>query len=239
MSKTTITIGEETISILKNFAKLQTSIVIDQGNEISVISSRATLLANAVVQEEFPVQFGIYDLNRFLSALSLAKSPKLLFDEGKEYVVITGEDGYEIKYSFSDTNNINVPVKKRLELPSEEIGFTLARVQLEKIKKTAAVLSLPDIIISSDGDGKIYLKTMDSSNSLSDQAKIELADAVGADVEFSMVFNTENINNILSEDYAVKISSKKISEFTALSNGYNITYWIAADINSKYSELAA
>lgn len=234
-----IKISADTLSVLKSFARLQSSIVIDAGNEITAISSKNTLLTTCVVEENFPRQFGIYDLNRFLSALSLAKNPTLRFEEDKEYVLIKGDDGHAIKYMLGDVTAITVPPKKRIDIPEQDVNIKviITKQQIEKIKKSASILSLPDIVISSDGDGEIYLEAMNVANTLSDESKILLKHSAGSDAKFRMVFSAENIDNILLSDYEVEIAGeKKISQFTATS-GHDVQYWIAADINSEYERV--
>jgi hypothetical protein len=241
--ETTIKISNETLAVLKNFARLRSSIIIDEGNEISVISTRSTFLATAVIEEEFPFQFAIYDLNRFLSALSLTKNPELVFSENDNFVVIKGEDGHLMNYGFGDIDQVKAsnpqPPSKRLDLPSKDVTFSLGKQQIEKVKKTASVLSLPDIVVSSSGDGDVYLGAADVSNPMSDRTQIKLEGATGGDAEFNLVFSSENIENLMAIDYSVSISQKKLSHFTAQANGYEIDYWIAADFNSTYKAEAA
>ncbi len=56
-------LSEKTIGILKNFATINQSILIKDGSNINTMSVQKNVLASAVVEESFPQEFGIYDLN--------------------------------------------------------------------------------------------------------------------------------------------------------------------------------
>ena len=61
-------LNQNTIETLKNFAGINTNILIKEGNELSTISTMRNIFAKAKISDEFTKEFGIYDLNQFLSA---------------------------------------------------------------------------------------------------------------------------------------------------------------------------
>ena len=65
-------LSENVIQVLKNFATINSSIVIEPGNNISTISEARNVLGSAVIDQEFPRGFGLYDLN--LTIASKTKS---------------------------------------------------------------------------------------------------------------------------------------------------------------------
>ena len=77
----------ETINVLKNFSTINQNLVIKEGSDISTMSAMKNIIAKATVEEKFAKEFAIYDLNEFLSALSLFSKPNLDFND--DYVVIT------------------------------------------------------------------------------------------------------------------------------------------------------
>ena len=83
-------LSSNTTSVLKNFASINQNLVIKEGKEITTMSAMKNIVARAEVEEEFPQEVAIYDLNEFLSALSLFKSPNLEFQD--TYVNITEEN---------------------------------------------------------------------------------------------------------------------------------------------------
>ena len=82
-------LSNETVSVLKNFSTINQNLVIKGGNKIATMSAMKNIVAKAEVLEEFPQEFAIYDLNEFLSAISLFSKPELEFQEG--FVMITEE----------------------------------------------------------------------------------------------------------------------------------------------------
>ena len=68
-----------TVTVLKNFSTINQNLVIKAGNKISTMSAMKNIIAKATVEETFPREIAIYDLNEFLSALSLFEKPDLDF----------------------------------------------------------------------------------------------------------------------------------------------------------------
>ena len=61
-------LSEETLKVLKNFAGINPSILIKPGNNISTQAIAGNIVAEADIQEEFPVEFCLYNLVQFLYA---------------------------------------------------------------------------------------------------------------------------------------------------------------------------
>ena len=70
-------LSNHTTSVLKNFATINQNLVIKEGNEMSTMSAMKNIVARATVEETFPKEIAIYDLNEFLGALSLFENPIL------------------------------------------------------------------------------------------------------------------------------------------------------------------
>ena len=75
----TMKLSDNTLTILKNFAGINNSILVKEGNRLRTISVAKNILAEADITEEFPRDFAIYDLNQFLNGLSLHQDPDLDF----------------------------------------------------------------------------------------------------------------------------------------------------------------
>ena len=74
-------LSDNTLTILKNFAGINNSILVKEGNRLRTISVAKNILAEADITEEFPRDFAIYDLNQFLNGLSLHSDPDLDYNE--------------------------------------------------------------------------------------------------------------------------------------------------------------
>ena len=127
-------LSESTVNLLKNFSSINQSILFKQGNKLRSISVMKNILVEAEIAEEFPKDFGIYDLNQFLNGLSLHSAPDLDFTRD-EFVVIK-EGKMRSKYFFADPTVIVSPPEKEITLPTEDVCFELSSQQLEKLKKS-------------------------------------------------------------------------------------------------------
>ena len=217
-------LSNNTTNILKNFSQINQSILIKQGNKLKTISVMKNILAEAEIEEDFESDFAIYDLNQFLSGLSLYDSPDLEF--GDSYLTI--RDGRRrAKYFFADPSVIVSPPEKEISLPSKDVCFTVATQQLDKLLKAAAIYQVPDL--SAVGrNGKIDLVVRDKKNATSHEFSEEVGET---DKDFSFNFKVENIK-IIPGTYDVVISSKLLSEFT--NKNTDLKYYIALEPDSTY-----
>ena len=109
-------LSDKTLMLLKNFSTINQSILFKQGNSLRTISVMKNILAEATIEEDIPKDFGVYDLNQFLNALSLHQKPELDF-KNDGYTVIS-EDRARSKYFFADPNVIISPPEKEITLPT-------------------------------------------------------------------------------------------------------------------------
>ena len=72
-------LSDKTLVILKNFAGINNSILVKRGDNLRTISLAKNILAEANINEEFPRDFAIYDLNQILNGLGLHQDPELDF----------------------------------------------------------------------------------------------------------------------------------------------------------------
>ena len=98
-------LSQETIGILKNFGSINQNLVIKEGNTLTTMSAMKNIVAKSDVVETFPKEVAIYDLNEFLSSLSLFTQPVLDFQD--QYMTMKDEGSkatlkYWHSFSFSD-----------------------------------------------------------------------------------------------------------------------------------------
>ena len=216
---------DNTLNILKNFAGINNSILVKQGNKLRTISMAKNILAEADISEEFPRDFAIYDLNQFLNGLSLHQDPDLDFNEDTYLSIKEGKR--RVKYFFADPNVITAPPEKDITLPTKDVCFQLDSASLEKLVKAAQVYQLPDLSAIGEA-GVIKLVVRDKKNDTSNEYAIVVGET---DKEFSFNFKVENIK-IIPGAYDVVVSSKLLSKFT--NTKYNLTYYIALEPDSNF-----
>ena len=217
-------LSTETISVLKNFSTINANLMVKAGSSLSTMSAMKNIVAKADVSEEFLSDFAIYDLNEFLSALSLFGKPDLEFSN--DFVIITEEGtSKSLKYWFSDPSVVTTP-SKEISMPSTELTFNLSSDTLNEITKAAAVIGVPDMALSG---GKLMVT--DKKNSTANAYETAL-DVGNVEAEYKFWFKVENLK-VMPGSYDVEVSSKKISHFTNTKLG--VQYWIALEPESKYN----
>ena len=221
-------LSSNTTMVLKNFATINQNLVIKEGSELLTMSSMKNIVAKAIVEENFPKEFAIYDLNEFLASLSIFKSPVLEFEE--QYLTIKEEDQphKKLTYFYSDPSVVQSPTKT-ITMPSEEVKFHLDMNKLLEMKRAAGVIGSPDMVLQkSSGNSSLLVKDKknDTANNYSSDIKTD------GDGEYKFFFKVENLK-LFDGDYDVKISSKNISHFK--NDKSNIEYWIALEPESTYS----
>ena len=223
----TMKLSDNTLTILKNFAGINNSILVKQGNKLRTISVAKNILAEADITEEFPRNFAIYDLNQFLNGLSLHQDPELDFTNDS-YITIR-EGMRRVKYFYADPNVIISPPEKEIKLPSADVCFQLEHASLEKLLKAAAVYQLPDLSAVGEA-GVIRLVVRDKKNDTSNEYSIVVGET---DEQFTFNFKVENISKIVSGAYNVVVSRKLLSQFT--NTKHNLSYWITLEPDSTFN----
>ena len=216
---------DKTLTVLKNFAGINNSILVKEGNQLRTISVAKNILAEAEIEEDFPRQFGIYDLNQFLNGLSLHVAPDLDFSP-ESYLSIR-EGKRRVKYFYADPQVIIAPPEKEITLPSEDVHFQLESTSLEKLLKAAAVYQLPDFSVIGEA-GVVKLVVRDKKNDTSNSFSVIVGET---EKEFVFNFKVENIK-IIPGAYDVVVSSKLLSKFT--NDTYNLKYYIALEPDSTF-----
>ncbi len=225
-------LSEKTLTILKNFSSINSGIVFKAGNNISTVSPQKNILADAVIEETIPRDFCIYDLNNFLSTISLFKDgAELNFDDKNVIIWNRSDNRTSIKYRFTDASMVIGAPDKRPNLPEVDVKFTFTQDDFNWIMKTASVLGSPNIAIESDGS-VVRLTTFDVNNDSAHVNTTNLANMEGDGKSYKLVFKTENMKMIPGE-YEVEISSRGIAKFNSKSE--DIVYFVTLETSSQYN----
>ena len=222
-------LNQHTIDTLKNFAGINTNILIKEGDELSTISTMRNIFAKAKVSDSFTNQFGIYDLNEFLSAVSGFSKPELTLKD--KYLTISSEGNRsKVKYYYSDPSVIVSPTKE-VNMPEADVTFSLTESNYKELLKMGAILKSPDLALIGTKGGDIVLKVCDKKNDTSNSFDIVVGQ--GATADYTFYFKVENMK-MLDGDYDVSVSSKSISHFK--NKKLPIEYWIALEPDSTITK---
>ena len=223
-------LSEHTTSVLKNFASINQNLVIKEGKTISTMSAMKNIVAKAEVDEDFPREIAIYDLNEFLAALYLFTNPVLDFSENHVMITEEGKTGNSLKYFYSDPSVVTTP-SSEITMPKTEVNFSLDSSDLSKVQRAASVIGSPDLVLEKNGVGS-YLTVKDKKNDTANNYSLDVD--VEGQGDYNFYFKVENLK-LMPLTYDVNVSSKNISHFKSQTSNA-VEYWIALEPESSYSE---
>jgi hypothetical protein len=199
-----------TMQVLKNYASINPNILIEEGKLLKTVSEQKNLLSTTVLDTYFPKRFGIYDLNEFLSVLSLVDGPRL--DFGEDFVTIQDTVGRSrVKYFYTDERNLTKP-SKEIIMPEADVTFSLSRETLAKIRRAASVL-------------KHNVLSITATNGVVSLSVVDVDDMTAHGIHISNL-------KMVDGDYEVKLSRKLISHF--VNSESEIEYWVALEKSSNF-----
>ena len=214
-------ISNETIQVLKNFAMVNSNILIRKGKSLSTISTAKNIFAKADVAEDFPQEVAIYDLNSLLALLTLMENQNVEFGEKS---LIIEKNGGKFEYFYSSPNVIVAAPDKSIDVDNH-YQFKLTAEEVNMITKAAAITGAPTISVSSK-EKKVSLTVGDKKNDTANTYKASIGESEN---DFDCHMAVENFK-IIPDAYTVTISKKKVFHFKHETK--NIEYFIAMEPDS-------
>ena len=219
-------LSEGTVAILKNFSTVNQSLQFKAGNTLKTISPLKTIFVEATVEENFPKEFALYDLNKLLAKVSLYKEAHLGFDDDK--INISTENKKKSDYiKYCSPKIIIVPPEKSISIGEADCSFSLSQEDLDWMKRSAGISGSPNFIFESDGDTIQFVAT-DVKDDSADQSKVEIG--TGDGTKFRVVMKVENFK-LMDGSYDVAIAKKGLAQFKHKS--IPIVYYIAIEAASS------
>lgn len=221
-------ISKQTLEVLKNFSFYNNGLAVKPGNLLRTVHPQKTVLIEYATEENFDKAFAIYDLNTFLSVLSISgDSPDI--DFGDTTMTINSLGGRsKTTYRYCDVEHIEVPPEKSLELNNPDVEFTLEQSDFERIMKFANTLSLPDINFASEGS-EICVVVNDLKNDASNVNSLTLGPGNGD--KFNIPFKAAHFK-FIPGDYEVKVTKDGFAQFK--NKKMNLTYWVTVERQSSF-----
>ena len=210
-------LSSETIEVLKNFSTINQNILVKEGTKLRTMSTMKNILAEAVIEDGFEKEFGIYDLNEFLGVLTLAKDPDIEF-KNDSFLTVNGGNT-KIKYFFSDPSILVTP-PETFNAPETDVTIKVTKENLANVLKASAVMQLPDIVFT-----KFGMTVKDVKNTTSNEFTQELEGDSGP--EFKFHYKVENLK-MIPGDYVISVSTEALVSCWENSNK-TIQYWIALE----------
>lgn len=219
-----------TIAVMKNFATINKSITFYEGDVISTMEPNSVIFANAKIDQSFERDFSIYELPKFINTLQLFPDANLTFFD--RYVEIS-DGNQNIRYTYCDPATIKVPKKgARIKTLQPYVAFTLTAEMLSTVLKAAAVLGVPDIAITGDGDG-LYLRAINGKVPTNDIYSMRIGDTKKT---CNFIIKSEYLR-LMPETYNGSIGIKPSGDgaLCYLKSDLN-EYWVAVDHNSTFEK---
>lgn len=213
-------LSENTLSVLKNFASINSGVVLRKGKTQKTISPEKSILVEATLEDEIPTEFGIYDLNQFLGNITTLKDADLSFTSEK----VTLDNGVvPFDYGACSTNLIISPPDKDLVLKQVDVTFTLTNNLLQTLLKLGAMNNLPNLSVVGK-NGELRLRVHEKANDTSNSGYPKIGEYAGND--FTATFKTENLK-LLPDDYTVELQIGAFAKF--VNKAGNLKYFIALE----------
>ena len=216
-------LSKRTVSLLKNLSSINQNILIRAGKELTTITREKHIVARMDVEETFPVEFGIYELNSFLASLSLFNEPELTFEDKYVQISEKGQKRGGIKYYYSSPAVLVYNQRQIQFPPSPDFTFELTEEQLGKAQKAAAVLGVSDLVIAGDEEG-ISLIVYDKKRKVANDFEIQISDKPHE--EFKVNLRQDNLK-MIAGDYSVAVYKMGMVAFT--SNDGTVQYGVAME----------
>jgi hypothetical protein len=214
-------ISNETIQVLKNFATINSNILIRKGKTLSSISTAKNIFAKADVAEDFPQEVAIYDLNSLLALLTLMENQNVEFGEKS---LIIEKNGGKFEYFYSSPNVIVAAPDKSIDIDNH-YQFKLTAEEANMISKAAAITAAPTISVSSK-EGTVTLTVGDKKNDTANTYKKTIG---SCENDFECHMAVENFK-VVPDAYTITISKKKVFHFKHETK--ELEYFIAMEPDS-------
>ena len=215
-------LSDQTIAILKNYSTINESLLFTEGNRLRTIAKNKSLLASAKIEETIPVKFAIYNLNQFLSAMTMFGQADLEFTD--KSVKMTFSDGRSINYTCADESLVITPPDKEIADFDGDVSFVLTADSLDSIKKASATLGLPEVVFVGTPGKNFKARLIDLGNPSSSSMEIDLPEV--SQVTCEVVYKVE-VLKLMSNSYQVDISKQGIGRFT--TGDQSVIYHITSE----------
>lgn len=192
-------LSNEAVELLKNFASINQGLVFKEGNKLRTISILKNIFAVAEIPDTIPRDFAVYDLNEYLSTLSLFGNAADL--EYKEDHILMKSGASKVKYFYSSPAVVVSPPDKDIQLTDPDLEFELTAADLAQIQKAASALKLKELSIRK---GSL---TALNKQGVGNQISIEIA-MEGREISERLV-NIENIK-LIDGAYDVRVFANAV-----------------------------
>lgn len=219
--------SQDTLKILKNFTAINKSIWFrTNGKLITVAPNQYNIVGTAQIQESFENEFGIFEVSRFLGALSL-------FDPDKHDITFTDKnltikhDNQSLVYNFCTKNVIDVGPKGKeindIQMPEVQLEFDLSSQVLVKTLQITNLMGFPEIAIKGE-NGFISVQAYNPKDPNPDNYSYRMGET---NKTFNSLFAQDLFSKLMEDSYKVSVA-KGVAQF----KGTLVTYYLTPNTKS-------
>lgn len=216
----------ETLSLLKNFASINTNIVFKPGDNISTISNAKNIFVKATIKESIPNEFAIYDLNSLLAMLTLMENQDVEF--GDKSLIVSSDKG-KFEYFYSNMDIVTAAPSGEIE-HVDVYKFKLMAEDVQMIMKAAAITGAPTVSVTNKNQN-VTLSVCDRKNDTASNFKKQLGTAFD---NFDVYIAVENLK-VIPDAYEVSVAKTPNGKAKFLHfrhESKQLQYWIACEPGS-------
>jgi len=223
-------ISPETVSLLQSFSQISSNLLVKPGNKLATRNAVNSIQARAQINENFPTQFAIYDLNQLLSLISVSQGADIEF--GEKSLVIKSDNGGVIEYFYADESLVQAPSDNAPEFENL-YSFNISASDITSMTKISSIVGASMMNVISE-NGEAFLTLNDPKNSTSHSYRKILGPS---DMNFDVKMPMDSFK-FVPDNYTVNISNAigrggKVLVFFFESCNRDLTYLVAADTNSR------
>lgn len=216
----------ETLSLLKNFASINTNIIFKQGDTVSTISNAKNVFAKATIKETIPNEFAIYDLNSMLAMLTIVDGQEIEF--GDKCLTVTSPAG-KFEYYYSNPEIVTGAPDGEIE-HVVTYKFKMTAEDIQMILKAAAITGAPTMSVTNKNQ-VVTLSVSDRKNDTASNFKKSLGTSFD---NFDVFVAVENLK-VIPDAYEVSVAKTANGKAKFLHfkhESRQLQYWIACEPGS-------
>lgn len=227
-------ISKSTLDVLANFAQINPSIIIQEGKVLRTINMSKSCVGRAEIDDEFPKEFAIYNLNEFLTMIKdlFGGAPDDIEFGAECMTFMQGQT--KARYRYTD-KSVVFGIEKDPTLPDSLLDFKLTSELMGKIVKSKSIMGL-EFMTTSVRDGKLFLaaasdqKGKSTSVDRDNELTICMGDYAGELTDdYRMSVKIENLK-MIPGDYNVSVHIKGQAGMMKFeSDDGKLSYFIAMD----------
>lgn len=211
-------------AILTNYAKINKNILFEKGKKIKTISLDESVYSEADLSFGFSQESGIYDLQKFLSALNLIglnEDLSMEYDDDQSSIVLKNKEK-TFFYRCSEKALLKLP-EGHLDPVEEGVSFDFSAESLNYILSGCNKFGLEDIVFLVE-EGNLYVSGISSDESSQNEVRCKLLENCSEEFRDSLKYSNFNIANDNYKCVVVPDSDGSILYMKGEELG--IQYWI-------------